>query len=192
MQSVHSFSFFPGLRFPSFSSCPEMTQMGITWGRPCGEQRFRLQQPPRGHSCLGALTSGSLESVFAEEDAVVPRLAPGSLVGLKQHSMMWYTELAVGSMSCIRIGEPLLPSRISPSGPSGVQQTCLRVIVQLLRVMPEAYRGVEDSTGARGIGMQHVVFALLPEIWSDMVRPNAPETSTKIAIIRSNPRGDGP
>ena len=39
--------------------------------------------------------------------------------------------------------------------------------------------------GARGIGL-HMVSVLL----SEMVRPNAPKTSTKIAIIRPSPRVD--
>ena len=45
-------------------------------------------------------------------------------------------------------------------------------------------RVVEDHD-ARGTGM-HVVSAVL----SKMVRPNAPKTSPKIAIIRSKPRDD--
>ena len=39
--------------------------------------------------------------------------------------------------------------------------------------------------GARGIGM-HMVSVLI----SEMVRPDAPKTSTKTTIIRSNPRGN--
>ena len=126
-------------------------------------------------------------------------------------------------MSRIRLAESLLP-RISPPGPVllQVQHSCLRAVVQLPRVTPEAHpprtdpptnlgrqvwgfsngafkigeigclavplpRGVKTAcvAGARGIGMQ-IVSVLL----SEMVRPNAPKSSTNTATIRSNPRSD--
>ena len=49
---------------------------------------------------------------------------------------------------------------------------------------PEALKTI-CVAGARGIGL-HMIYVLL----SEMVRPNAPKTSTKIVIIRSNPRSD--
>ena len=119
-QSVHYFSFPPDPRFPTFSSSPDVALLGNLWS-PIRSSALdhnnllvRTDVSMLSHSVRWRASLWERMGLFGELHQA-PRIRSNILWCVVRSLVQWPFR---GSMSRIRIREPLLP-RTSPSGPSG-------------------------------------------------------------------------
>ena len=139
-QSIHSFFSPSGPRCRAFSSSPDITLLGNLWSP--------MQSSVPDHNnllvricSLDTLTINSLESVFVGEGAVVRQLAPGSKGFEAIAGDVCSAELIVVALNTglcrASVQESLYYLKFHHLG-LRVQHNCLRAVVQLPRVIPEA------------------------------------------------------